>query len=66
MMMRFESQDTHEKLYGMGQYQQPYLNLKGMDLELAYRNSQTSIPFVISSRGYGFLWNNPALQAPFP
>ena len=61
LTMRFESQDTHEKLYGMGQYQQPYLNLKGMNLELAHRNSQASIPFVISSRGYGFLWNNPAI-----
>ncbi len=45
----------------MGQYQQPYLNLKGMDLELAQRNSQVTIPFMVSSRGYGFLWNNPAI-----
>ena len=39
----------------MGQYQQPYLNLKGTDLELAQRNSQASVPFFLSSRGYGFL-----------
>jgi alpha-D-xyloside xylohydrolase len=45
----------------MGQYQQPYLDLKGADLELAHRNSQASIPFYISSLGYGFLWNNPAV-----
>ena len=50
-----------EKIYGMGQYQQPYLDLKGMDLELAHRNSQASVPFMISSLGYGFLWNNPAV-----
>lgn len=61
LTMRFESQDVNEKIYGMGQYQQPYLNLKGMDLELAHRNSQASVPFFISSRGYGFLWNNPAI-----
>ena len=57
---RFES-DPNEKLYGMGQYQQPYLNIKGCELELAHRNSQASVPFVVSSLGYGFLWNNPAV-----
>ena len=50
-----------EKIYGMGQYQQPYLDLKGADLELAHRNSQASVPFMISNKGYGFLWNNPAV-----
>ncbi len=61
LTMRFESVNTKEKLYGMGQYQQPYLDLKGMDLELAHRNSQASVPFLVSSEGYGFLWNNPAI-----
>ncbi len=59
--MRLESVDKDEKLYGMGQYQQPYLDLKGLDLELAHRNSQASVPFLISSLGYGLLWNNPAV-----
>ena len=57
---RFLSND-HEKLFGMGQYQMPYLNMKGCCLELAHRNSQASVPFVLSSLGYGFLWNNPAV-----
>jgi len=61
LTMRFESLDKEEKLYGMGQYQQPFLNLKGLDLELAHRNSQASIPFMMSSLGYGFLWNNPGI-----
>lgn len=60
LSMRFVS-NPEEKIYGMGQYQQPYLNLKGSDLELAQRNSQASVPFAISSLGYGFLWNNPAV-----
>ncbi|TCL56963.1 alpha-D-xyloside xylohydrolase [Kineothrix alysoides] len=60
LSMRFVS-NPEEKIYGMGQYQQPYLNLKGADLELAQRNSQASVPFAISSLGYGFLWNNPAV-----
>lgn len=58
--LKFESTDG-EKLFGMGQYQQPYLDLKGCSLELAQRNSQISVPFAVSSLGYGFLWNNPAV-----
>ncbi len=60
LTMRFES-NPDEKIYGMGQYQQKFLNLKGAELELAHRNSQASVPFMISSLGYGFLWNNPAV-----
>ena len=56
----FEAYDD-ERLYGLGQYQEKLLNRKGLTLELAQRNSQASIPFMISTRGYGFLWNNPAL-----
>jgi alpha-D-xyloside xylohydrolase len=58
---RFESLDPKEKIYGMGQYQQPYLDIKGTQVELAHRNSQASVPFTVSSLGYGFLWNNPSI-----
>lgn len=57
---RFEAFDD-EKIFGMGQYQEKNLNKKGSILELAHRNSQASVPFMVSSRGYGFLWNNPAI-----
>lgn len=57
---RFES-DPEEKLYGMGQYQQGIFNLKGATLELMQRNAQCSVPFVLSSKGYGMLWHNPAV-----
>ena len=60
LTMRFISAPK-EKIYGMGQYQQPFLDLKGADLELTHRNSQASVPFMLSSLGYGFLWNNPAV-----
>ncbi len=60
LTVRFESNDG-EQFFGMGQYQHPYLDLKGCTLELAQRNSQTSIPFAISSLGYGFLWNHPGV-----
>jgi len=60
LTMRFEPNEK-EKIFGMGQYQQPYLDLKGCTLELAHRNSQASVPFALSSEGYGFLWNNPSV-----
>ena len=50
-----------ERIYGLGQRQIADLDMKGCTLELAHRNSQASIPFALSSRGYGFLWNNPAI-----
>lgn len=53
--------DENEKLYGMGQYQQEVMNIKNCTFELAHRNSQASIPFVLSDKGYGFLWHNPAI-----
>ena len=53
--------DQLERLYGMGQYQQEVLNIKNCILELAHRNSQASVPFVLSDKGYGFFWHNPAV-----
>jgi alpha-D-xyloside xylohydrolase len=50
-----------EHFYGMGQYANGYLNLKGCVLELAQKNTQISIPFLVSTRGYGFIWNNPSV-----
>lgn len=58
--LKFES-SKGEKIFGMGQYQQECMDLKGCILELAQRNSQISVPFGVSSLGYGFLWNNPAV-----
>ncbi len=58
--VKFES-DPDEMIFGMGQYQQRCLDMKGCVLELAQRNSQISVPFALSSLGYGFLWNDPAV-----
>ena len=60
LKLKFES-NPGEKIFGMGQYQQQDMDLKGCVLELAQRNSQVSVPFMISSLGYGMLWNNPAI-----
>ena len=49
-----------EALWGMGQPQHGAMNLKGISTTLLQQNAHAVIPFVVSSRGYGFLWNNPA------
>ncbi len=57
---RFEAFED-EKIFGLGQYQDEFLNKKGLVLDLCQKNSQSSVPFMLSNRGYGFLWNNPAI-----
>ena len=60
LAVRFEPNDG-EKIFGLGQYQQPYMDMKGCVLEMAQKNSQITVPFMVSSLGYGMLWNNPAV-----
>jgi alpha-D-xyloside xylohydrolase len=50
-----------EHLYGLGQHPHGRLDQKGCVIDLVQRNTEVSIPFLLSSRGYGFLWNNPAI-----
>jgi alpha-D-xyloside xylohydrolase len=57
---RFRAYDD-ERLYGLGQHQHGRLDQKGTVIDLVQRNSEVSIPFLFSSRGYGLLWNNPAI-----
>ena len=50
-----------EFLYGTGQFQDGYLNIRGLTRRLTQVNTQISIPFVLSSKGYALLWNNYGL-----
>jgi alpha-D-xyloside xylohydrolase len=50
-----------ERLFGLGQHQHGRLDQKGVVLDLVQRNTEVSIPFLVSNRGYGVLWNNPAV-----
>ncbi len=50
-----------ERLMGLGQPQHGRMDLKGTVNALVQQNTVAVVPFVISSRGYGFLWNNPAV-----
>ncbi len=47
-----------ESLYGLGENQLGLLNLKGHDLDLWQHNGTVAVPFLMSSRGYGLLWDN--------
>lgn len=47
-----------EALYGLGQHQLGVLDLKGYDLDLWQHNTNVVVPFLVSSRGYGILWDN--------
>jgi alpha-D-xyloside xylohydrolase len=50
-----------ERLFGLGQHTHGRLDQKGIVIDLVQRNAEVSIPLLVSSRGYGFLWNNPAV-----
>src|SRR5690554_848445 len=50
-----------EHFYGLGQEQNNVFDLKGSTSQLIHKNTKSVIPFVYSSRGYGFLWNNPSI-----
>lgn len=50
-----------EYLYGLGQFQDGFVNLKGLVRRLTQVNTQISLPMLLSSKGYGLLWNNYGL-----
>ena len=51
----------NEHFYGLGGEHNDCFDMKGCTSDLHHRNTKSSIPFVYSSRGYGFLWNNPSV-----
>ncbi len=50
-----------ECLYGLGQFQDGYANVRGLSRRLTQVNTQISLPMLLSSKGYGILWNNYGL-----
>lgn len=47
-----------EALYGLGQFQDGLMNWRGIPVRLQQANTYISIPILLSTRGYGLLWNN--------
>lgn len=59
-LQRFYSPvDEHQ--FGLGQFQDGYLNVKGLSRRLTQVNTQIAVPMLISDKGYGVLWNNYGL-----
>jgi alpha-D-xyloside xylohydrolase len=52
---------SDERLYGTGQFQDGFLNLRGLSRRLTQVNTQISLPFLLSSKGYGLLWHNAGM-----
>ncbi len=50
-----------ERLFGTGQFQDGYLNIRGLPRRLTQVNTQIAVPMLISSRGFGLLWHNLGL-----
>lgn len=50
-----------ERLYGLGQHQSGVLDQRNVELMLSQDNTNISIPFFVSSKGYGVLWNSAAV-----
>lgn len=56
----FKSNDG-EHFYGLGHEPSNKFDLKGCSFDIRHVNAKCTIPFVYSSLGYGFIWNNPAI-----
>lgn len=55
------SPTVNEAVYGLGQHQSGLFNYRGATVELGQDNTDVAIPFLVSSKGYGLLWNTAAL-----
>ncbi|MGO4467013.1 alpha-xylosidase, partial [Pseudoduganella sp. RAF53_2] len=53
---------TKDAFYGLGQHQNAQMNLNGEDVLLAQHNMDVAVPFVISDKNYGVLWDNNAIS----
>ena len=55
--LAFDSPED-EFLFGLGQFQDGYSNVRGLSRRLTQVNTQISLPMMLSNKGYGILWNN--------
>jgi len=55
------SPDFDEGFYGLGQHQNGLFNYRGATVELAQNNTDVAIPLLVSSKGYGLMWNTASL-----
>jgi alpha-D-xyloside xylohydrolase len=58
----FDSQPD-EAYYGLGQHQQGIVNYRGRHIDLVQSNTEVAVPFVVSNKNYGILWDNNGVTA---
>ena len=56
------SPDATEAIYGLGQHQSGLFNYSGSTVELGQNNTDAAIPLLLSSKGYGILWNTASFS----
>ena len=56
------NRSTDEGFFGLGQHQNRQMNYNGEDVELAQHNMDIAVPFVVSTRNYGLLWDNNGIS----
>jgi len=56
------SPDATEAIYGLGQHQSGLFNYRGSTVELGQNNTDVAIPLLLSSKGYGILWNTASFS----
>ena len=54
--------DFSEGFYGLGQHQNGMFNYRGATVELGQNNTDVAIPLLLSSKGYGLMWNTASLM----
>ena len=54
--------EADEALYGLGQHQNGVFNYRGTKVLLSQYNTEVAIPFLVSSKNYGILWDNNSLS----
>ncbi len=57
----FQSAGDGEGWYGLGQHQADEFNYKGKNEELFQYNTKVSVPFIVSTKNYGVLWDSYSL-----
>lgn len=60
ILQQFES-PADEAIYGLGQHQDDMMNYKGNHVDLYQYNTKVAIPFLLSNKNYGILWDNYSL-----
>lgn len=54
--------DSTEAIYGLGQHQSGLFNYRGSTVELAQNNTDVAMPILLSTKGYGILWNTASFS----